>query len=258
MVLAGQVALVTGGGRAIGKCISLRLARDGADVCITSPDCDELEETAAEIRALGRRAEPLVADVTREDQMQTAVARASESLGPIDILINNSGIAGPTAAVGDVELDDWNEVLAVNLTGAFLTSKAVAPRMIERRRGRIVNISSIAGKIGYPLRSPYAASKWGMIGLTLTLAKELGPHGISVNAICPGPVEGERMQRVIEGRAAEIGKSVEEVHREYLQQTVLGRMVTADDVAATVAFLAGPEGANITGQALEVAAGYAM
>ena len=172
--------------------------------------------------------------------------------------MNNSGIQGPTAVVGDIALDDWNEVMAINLTGAFLCSKAVAPMMIDHGRGRIINISSIAGRIGYPLRSPYAVSKWGLIGLTLTLAKELGGSNVTVNAICPGPVEGDRMRKVIADRAEELGQSFEEAQQEYLDTTVLGRMVTQEDVAATAAFLAGDEGANITGQAIEVAAGYSL
>ncbi len=258
MSLSGQVALVTGGAVGIGKCIALRLARDGADVCIISPEEAELAATADEIRELGRRAESVVLNISYEEQVRAAVARTRETLGPIDILVNNAGIAGPTAEVGEIELDEWNEVLAVNLTGAFLCCKTVAPQMIERRRGRIVNISSIAGKIGYPLRSPYATSKWGLVGLTLTLAKELGPHNVTVNAICPGPVEGNRIRRVIEDRAKELHRSCDEVRAEYLQTTVLGRMVTEDDVAAMVAYLASSAGDNITGQAIDIAAGYAM
>ena len=148
--------------------------------------------------------------------------------------------------------------MAVNLTGAFLCAKAVAPLMMEQRCGKIINISSIAGKQAYPLRAPYAVSKWGLIGLTLTLAKELGPHNIQVNAVCPGPVEGERMRTIIEKRASELKRSVEEVQRAYLSATVLGRMVREDDVASVAVFLASAEGDNITGQAIDVAAGYGL
>ena len=258
MSLKNQVALVTGGGRAIGRCIALRLAREGADLCIVGREETKLEETADEIRGLGARAEAIGADVRNEDQVQAAAALTRERLGSIDILVNNAGIIGPTAPVGDIRLEDWNEVLEVNLTGAFLFSKAVAPHMIRQRRGRIINISSIAGKIAYPLRSPYAVSKWGLIGLTLTLAGELGPYNITANALCPGPVEGARMRKVIRRRARESDRSVEEVTDEYVSRTSLGRMVTEEEVAATVAFLVGKAGAGITGQAIDVAAGYGL
>ena len=258
MSLKNQVALVTGGGRAIGRCIALRLAREGADLCIVGREETKLEETVDEIRGLGARAEAIVADVRNEDQVQAAAALTRERLGSIDILVNNAGIIGPTAPVGDIRLEDWNEVLEVNLTGAFLFSKAVAPHMIRQRRGRIINISSIAGKIAYPLRSPYAVSKWGLIGLTLTLAGELGPYNITANALCPGPVEGARMRKVIRRRARESNRSVEEVTDEYVSRMSLGRMVTEEEVAATVAFLVSKAGAGITGQAIDVAAGYGL
>jgi NAD(P)-dependent dehydrogenase (short-subunit alcohol dehydrogenase family) len=256
--LQGQVAVVTGGGRAIGKVIALRLARDGADLVLAGPDRAELESAAAEVEALGRRALPVVTDVTREEQVSAMAARALEALGRIDVLVNNAGIIGPTAPVVSLRRADWDEVLAVNLTGAMLCCRAVLPDMMARRSGRIINISSVAGKIAYPLRSPYAVSKWGLIGLTLTLAREVGPYDIQVNAVCPGPVEGERMRRIIATRAAELGQAVEEAERWYLDKMALRRMVRAEDVAAVVAFLASPEARNITGQALDVSAGYGL
>jgi NAD(P)-dependent dehydrogenase (short-subunit alcohol dehydrogenase family) len=217
-----------------------------------------LEAAAAEVEALGRRALPVVTDVTREEQVAAMAARALEALGRIDVLVNNAGIIGPTAPVVHLERADWDEVLAVNLTGAMLCCRAVLPDMIARRSGRIVNISSIAGKIAYTLRSPYAVSKWGLIGLTLTLAKEVGEHDIQVNAVCPGPVRGERMRGIFATRAAELGQTPEEVESTYVQATVLRRLVEAEDVAEVVAFLASPHARNITGQAIDVAAGYGL
>ncbi len=258
MNVKNRVALVTGGGRAIGRSISLRLARDGVDLCLVGPERSELQATAMEIRGLRARAVVGVADARREDQVRAAVALAVEHLGSIDILVNNAGIIGPTAPVGEVRLEDWNDVLSVNLTGAFLFSKAAAPYMIEQRGGRIVNISSIAGKRAYPLRAPYAVSKWGVIGFTMTLAGELGQYNITANAICPGPVEGARMEAVIRQRARESNRSIEEVTNEYIGRTSLGRMVKEEEIAATVAFLAGDSGAGITGQAIDVAAGYGL
>jgi NAD(P)-dependent dehydrogenase (short-subunit alcohol dehydrogenase family) len=258
MNLEQRVALVTGGGRAIGQTIALRLARDGADIVLAGPDPQELEATAAAVQALGRKALAVITDVTREDQVQALAGRARQAFGRIDLLVNNAGVIGPTALAVHISRGDWDEVLAVNLTGAFLCCKAVLPDMMARRKGKVINISSVAGKIAYALRSPYAVSKWGLIGLTLTLAKELGPYNIQANAVCPGPVEGERMRRIIRQRAAELGRSAEEVERTYLETAALGRMVKADDVAAVVAFLASPEADNLTGQAIDVSAGYGL
>jgi NAD(P)-dependent dehydrogenase (short-subunit alcohol dehydrogenase family) len=257
-MLQGQVAIVTGGGRALGKTIALRLARDGADLVLAGPEPAELQAVAAEVEALGGKALAVVTDVTREEQVSALAVRALEALGRIDVLVNNAGIIGPTAPVVNLRRADWDEVLAVNLTGAMLCCRAILPHMIARRSGRIINISSVAGKIAYALRSPYAVSKWGLIGLTLTLAKEVGEHDIQVNAVCPGPVAGERMRGIIATRAAELGQTTAEVERFYVQAAVLKRMVSAEDVAAVVAFLASPEARNITGQAIDVAAGYGL
>jgi NAD(P)-dependent dehydrogenase (short-subunit alcohol dehydrogenase family) len=253
-----SVAIVTGAGRAIGKRIALRLAADGANLVLAGPDRNELESAAAEVRALGRPALAMPADITREDQVNALAEAAVGAFGRIDVLVNNAGIIGPTAPVSSVRLADWNEVLSVNLTGAFLCCRAVVPTMTAQRSGRIINISSVAGKMAYALRSPYAVSKWGLIGLTLTLAKEVGEYNILVNAVCPGPVDGPRMRGIIARRAAELGQTTAEVERTYLRTTVLGRMVSEDDVAAVVAFLASPAAANITGQALDVSAGYGL
>src|SRR5581483_11720672 len=176
-----KVAIVTGGARNIGKTISLRLAREGMRLAIVAPEADEVEATTTEFKRLNVACLPLVVDIRREDQVQSMAEAVRHTWGRIDLLVNNAGIIGPTAPVPQVSLDDWSDVLAVNLTGAFLCAKHVLPVMTAQRSGKIVNISSIAGKIGYALRSPYAVSKWGLIGLTLTLAKEGGPHNIQVN-----------------------------------------------------------------------------
>jgi NAD(P)-dependent dehydrogenase (short-subunit alcohol dehydrogenase family) len=258
MKLENQKAIVTGGGRGIGKAIALALASEGADVLVSGRQSDVLEATVAEIEKLGRRGVFTVTDVAQDLEVLEMVRTGIEKLGRIDILINNAGIVGPTAPVSNISRAEWDEVMAVNLTGAFLCARAVIPHMIERRSGRIINISSIAGKLGYALRSPYAASKWAMIGLSRTLALELGPHNIQVNAICPGPTAGDRMTRVIAGRANELGRSVEDVEREYVQGTALKRMVDPDHVAAAVVFFCSAEGTSITGEAINVSAGYAL
>lgn len=256
MRLKDRVAVVTGGATGLGKCIALRLARDGARLVLASPEAEALEQTAGEIAAQGGAAASLVTDVTSEEQVAALAQFTAAQFGPADILINNAGIQGPTGLVTGISLEEWQQTIAVNLTGAFLCCKWLVPPMLQRRSGKIVNISSIAGKIGYSLRSPYAASKWGLIGLSRTLAKELGPYNIQVNTVCPGPVAGDRMRRVVAARAAETGKSTGEVQEEYDRQTALGRMVQPDDVAAMVAFLASSEADNVTGEAIEVSAGW--
>jgi NAD(P)-dependent dehydrogenase (short-subunit alcohol dehydrogenase family) len=258
METSHPVAIVTGGGRNLGKAIALRLARDGHDVVLAGPEREALDGTAADVVALGHRALSVVTDVSREDQVTAMAHHTRDLFGRVDVLVNNAGIIGPHAPVERVALAEWNDVLAVNLTGAFLCSRAVIPTMKSQRSGRIINIASIAGKIAYALRSPYAVSKWGMIGLTLTLAKELGEHTIQVNAVCPGPVEGARMRGIIEKRAAELGRSVEDVERFYADLTLLKRFVDPEDVAAMVAHLASPAGKSITGQTFDVTCGYAL
>jgi NAD(P)-dependent dehydrogenase (short-subunit alcohol dehydrogenase family) len=255
---ANPVAIVTGGGRGIGRIIALTLAQHGHAVVVAGPDAAEIEQTAADVQALGVPSLAVGADVTREEQVQAVAARTISALGSVDLLVNNAGVIGPTALVPNVAKKDWDDVLAVNLTGAFLCSKAVLPGMMARRSGKIINISSIAGKMAYALRSPYAVSKWGLIGLTLTLAKEMGPYNIQVNAVCPGPVRGERMERIIRERAAELGQTPEQVERTYLDTMTLRRFVEPQDVAAIVAYLASSAGNNITGQTFDVTAGYGL
>jgi len=258
MKLANKTAVVTGGGKGIGKEIALALAREGADVLIAARQSDVLEQTASEIQALGRRSLFCVTDVSDESQVEKMVNTALDLFGHIDILVNNAGVTGPTAAITNVTRDAWDEVMAINLTGAFLCARAVVPHMIARGSGKIVNISSIAGKMAYALRSPYAASKWGMLGLSCTLAQELGPYNIQVNAICPGPTAGERMTGVIAGRAREMGRSVEEIERMYVEGTALKRMVDPKHVAAAVVFLCSEQSNSITGEAIEVSAGFGL
>ena len=255
--LNGKVALVTGGGRGIGRAIALRFASEGAAVMLAATRRDTLEATAAEIRNAGGRVATALADVADEAAVKSVVAATLAQLGGLDILVNNAGVGGPTLRVVDMERADWDRTLAVNVTGAFLCSKHAVPHMVARRSGRIVNITSIAGLMGYPLRSPYAVSKWGLIALTRTLAGELGEWGITVNAIAPGAVKGERVEGVIKARAAALGRPAADVERElFVDPTALKRMVGPDDVAATAAFLASDDAANITGETISVSAGF--
>jgi NAD(P)-dependent dehydrogenase (short-subunit alcohol dehydrogenase family) len=252
------VAIVTGGGRSMGRIMSLALARDGFDLVLAGPEQDEAERTRADIEALGRNCLALDVDVSQETQVQRMASQTLDRFGRIDVLVNNAGVIGPTAPVTQVTLSEWETTLAVNLTGAFLCCKHVVPAMTERRAGKIINIASIAGKIGYALRSPYAVSKWGLLGLTLTLAKEVGPMNIQVNAICPGPVDGDRMNAIIRRRAQELGQTEAEVRQWYVEPIPLKRMVKPEDVAAMVSYLASSKADNITGQSFDVNSGFGL
>lgn len=249
---------MTGGGHGIGRAIALALAKEGAHVLVCGRNEERLNQTASEIRALDRQGLAMPCDVAQEDQIQAMVEAALCALGPISILVNNAGIVGPTAPITNVSKSEWDETIAINLTGAFLCAKAVLPRMIEQRSGKIINIASVAGRMAYALRAPYAVSKWGLIGLTRTLAQEAGPHNIQVNAVLPGPTAGERMQRVINERAQELNLPADEVEKQYVGATSLKRMVDPEHVAATVVFLASRESDSITGQSVEVTAGLAL
>jgi NAD(P)-dependent dehydrogenase (short-subunit alcohol dehydrogenase family) len=193
-----------------------------------------------------------VADVAGERDVERLFAEARSCLGGLDVLVNNAGIAGPTAPVEETTLSDWQRTLDVNLTGTFLCTRSAVPLLKEAGGGAIINIASTAARLGFPHRSPYSASKWGVIGLTQTWAMELGPWGIRVNAILPGIVEGERQDRVLLARATLEGRSLEEVKEQRLQSVSLRTMVTADDIAEAVYFLCSPAGRRISGQSLNV------
>jgi NAD(P)-dependent dehydrogenase (short-subunit alcohol dehydrogenase family) len=256
MKLSQRVAIVTGGGHGIGRAIALRFAAEGAALMLAGTGRERLDATAREIGERGGRARIALTDVADEAAVAAMTAATLAAFGGLDILVNNAGIAGPTAAVADLALDQWERTLAINLTGAMLCAKHALPHLIARGGGRIINITSVAGFIGYALRSPYAASKWGMIGLTRTLALEAGAHGVTVNAIAPGSTRGERMSRVIRDRAAALGRTEREVEDEYLAPTALKHMVEEDEIAGTALFLASEEARSITGETISVSGGF--
>ncbi len=260
----GQVAFVTGASRGIGRVIARAFASEGAAVGLFGLRKEALQEVESELTAAGRRAVALEGDVTNEVSVREAFDEAERNLGPVRILVNNAGISGPTAPVTHITLSDWERVLTVNLTGPFLCAREALRHMTERCRrepgtgGSILNISSVAGKISYPRRTPYASSKWGLIGLTLTLAEEAGPFGIRVNCLCPGPVAGQHLEEVIRARARDSGLPPEKVREKFLGLTMLKRLVHPEDVAKAALFLASEDAANITGQALDVTGGLAQ
>jgi NAD(P)-dependent dehydrogenase (short-subunit alcohol dehydrogenase family) len=258
MKLKNQVAIITGAGHGIGRTIAFRFAREGAAVVIAGPTKETVEQTTSEIKNDKGRALGTITDISDETNVQNMVSACISEFGRVDILVNNAGIAGPTAPAIRVSREDWDRTIAVNLTGAFLCSKHVLPRMIEQRSGRIINITSVAGLRAYALRSPYSTSKWGMIGLTRTLAEEAGSYNITVNAIAPGPIAGPRIESVIRNRASEQGRSYDEVEREYVEPSALKRMSVEEDIAAMALFLSSEEARNITGQTIDISAGYRL
>ena len=260
MRLEGTVAIVTGGGKGIGKAISLAFAKEGADVVVAAEPAAEstLKETASEIKAMGRKSLAIVADLSNPEQPLTMVNRTLEEFGKVDVLVNNGGIEGPTANVADMDLEAWNQVLAVNLTGTMLCCKHVLKSMVPRHSGIITNISSGMGRRGASLRSPYTASKWGVIGFTQSLAWEVGKYGIRVNCIAPGPVEGERIERVLRERSQVLGITFEELVERRRAESPLHRLVKSEEVAALAVFLASEQSSGITGQTINCSAGIYM
>ena len=260
MRLKDRVAIVTGGGKGIGKAIALAFASEGAKVVVAARDLSKLEETVKEIKAKGGRAKAIQTDVTVEKQVQQMVAETIKEYGQIDILVNNSGIGGPTVNVVDLKLEDWNQVLAIDLTGSMLCAREVLKYMIPRRSGNIINIAAEGGRggdgrTGYPMRSPYCCSKMGVIGLTETLSIEMGEYNIRVNAISPAAVRGERLNNVVMGRAKALGVPFEELISKITANYSLRRPAEESEVAATAVFLASDESSAITGQTISTNCG---
>jgi NAD(P)-dependent dehydrogenase (short-subunit alcohol dehydrogenase family) len=262
--LKDKVAFVTGGGSGIGKAIAKSFVEEGATVCLAGRNQENLQRTVSEFEALGGRALALPMDIRREQEVIDAVAKALEVFGRIDILVNNSGIGGPTKYVWDLTLEEWNEILAVDLTGTMLASREVLRHMVPAGKGGvIINIGSEGGRSGdgrsgYPMRAGYCAAKMGIIGLTETLARECGPHGIRVNCISPAAVRGERFTGMIQGRADAAGTSFEEALKAEMKLYSLGRPTEESELGETAVFLAATGAGAITGQTLAVNCGMNM
>lgn len=253
----GRVAIVTGAGSGIGKAIALGFLKSGAQVAGVGRHAGTSSYLRG-FRNFRRRFVWIRADVSREAAVRRMVRQVLKKFGRVDFLINNAGMRGPTAPVASLPTDDWQRVLSTNLTGAFLCARECVKAMTARKQGRIVNISSTAGRMAYPFRASYASSKWGLIGLTLTLAQEVGPDNILVNAICPGPVEGDAIDEVIGARAQALGVPAEKVREQYVSSSALGRMATPSDVSDMVLFLCSDRAQNITGQVIDVSAGFGL
>lgn len=246
--VAGQRVLVTAGAGGIGLAIAERFERYGARVFICDVADAALDRFAEAHPSAGR----IKADVSDEADVDRMFDAAREFLGGLDALINNAGIAGPTGGVEEIDPREWRRCLDICLTGQFLCARRAVPMLRQAGGGSIVNMSSAAGRHGYAFRTPYSSAKFGVIGLTQSLAKELGPDGIRVNAILPGIVEGPRMEGVIRARAEQLRVSYEAMEERYLERVSLRRMVSPHDVADMIVFLLSDAGANISGQSLGV------
>ena len=254
MSLTETTAFVTGASGGIGRAIALELADRGANVALAARS-DGIHETSSRIGD-PERTLAVETDVTDEAAVAAAVDRTVDEFGGLDCLVNNAGIAGPTAPVEEVTVEEWEHTMDVNATGAFRCVKHAAPHLRASDRGSVINIASISGKRPLEDRTPYAASKTALVGLTRTLAFELGDDDVTVNAVCPGATSGDRIDRVIEKQAERRGLSFEAAKREvFTGDTALGRLTDPDDVANAVAYLASDDARNVTAQDINVDAG---
>jgi NAD(P)-dependent dehydrogenase (short-subunit alcohol dehydrogenase family) len=259
MALKEQVALITGAGRGIGRAIARRFAAEGATVFLTARTAAEIESVAREIRQANGRAEYLAADVARAEDCQRIVSAARSLLGRVDLLVNNAGILGPVKSAQEISPEEWNEVLAVNLSSAFYLSRLVLPEMCARGSGAVLNISSVAAKAAFGLNTPYAASKAGLLALTRSLAAETARKGVRVNAICPGPVSETLMSKELgEALGKRAGVEPDEMFRQFVKGILQGRAQTSEEIAAAAAFLCSQEASAITGQSVNVDGGMSF
>jgi NAD(P)-dependent dehydrogenase (short-subunit alcohol dehydrogenase family) len=243
-----QRVLITAGAAGIGREFARAFTAEGAKVFVCDIDDKALAEIAKEIPGLILSR----CDMAKRAEIERMVPEAVAALGGLDVLINNAGIAGLTLPVDEYPPDDWDKVVAVNLTAMFDVCRLAIPHLKPSKAASIINMSSIAGRYGFMHRSPYAATKWGVIGLTKTLAMELGPHGIRANAIAPGAVAGERIKRVFAGRAQISGRSLAEVEEEAMAAQSIKATVDPKDIAALAVFLASDAGKSISGQVLPI------
>lgn len=257
--LRDRVAVVTGAAKGLGEAITSILACDGAHLVMSGRDAPALNEHARAIDAAypERESHVVACDVTQEDEVRALIQGAVDRFGGIDILVNTAGMIGPIETPAqEVAVEDFRHVLDVNIVGTFLPCKHAIPHLIERGGGSIVNIAGTSGLRGYRNRVSYSSSKWAVRGLTRTLALELGPHGITVNTVCPNVTHGARMTKIVEEKAQRVGKTPEEVYADFTSQTALGRFIEAEDIAHAVRYLVSWGGRNVTGHDIVVDAGW--
>lgn len=243
-----QRVLITAGGSGIGKEIAKTFATNGAKVCVCDIDTKALAAAASEIPGL----QTLVCDVSRRADIERMVAAAVEGLGGLDVLVNNAGIAGPTAPVEEADPDQWEAVMTVDVIGTFHVTRHAIPHLKKSAAGSIVVMSSVGGRFGYPNRSAYCTAKMGLIGFAKTLSRELGSHGIRVNAIAPGAVAGERIERVLQGRATAEHRPLDEIRADAMRIQSIKRFVDPKDIASLILFITSDAGKSISGQVLPI------
>jgi len=244
----GLRVLVTAGGAGIGRVIAQTFADHGARVHVCDIDGEAL-------KVLPKEMTRTVADVAKLADVDRLFSDVERKLGGLDVLVNNAGIAGPTARVEDIRPEDWDRCIAVDLNGMFYCTRKAMPMIKAAGGGSIINLSSAAGRLAFPMRTPYSAAKWAVVGFTQSLAAEAGPEKVRVNCIQPGVVEGERIERVIEAKAKGLGVDKEEVRRRLLEGVSMHTTVTAQDIANMALFLASDAGKHVSGQALSVCGG---
>ena len=246
--LDGKRVVLTAGAGGIGRVTLQTFVEAGAKVVTCDVDQAALDRLRGELPEV-----PAIrADVAESDEVDRLFELALEQLGGLDILINNAGIAGPTGPIEEIAPDDWRRTLEVNLTGQYLCARRAVPQIRAAGSGAIVNLSSAAGRFGFALRTPYAASKWAVVGLTKSLAIELGLDQIRVNAICPGAVEGDRIDRVIAAKAEAQGVPVEAMRRHYVETASMKRLISPQDVASMILYLCSDAGRLVSGQVIGV------
>lgn len=252
------VVVVTGANGGIGQAIATVFAETGCAVVVTARDVGSLGDTVAGIESAGGVALALPCDVRDEDSVAAMATATTERFGSVHTVVANAGVAGPTAPLHEIDLKAWQDCLVTDLDGVFLTFRAFVPGLLSAGTGSLIAVSSMTGKRPLFGRTPYAAAKMGVIGLVRTLALELGPHGIRVNAVCPGAVDGPRIADVVRRQAETGGITEAQALAAFTESSPLGRLVTADEVARTCAFLSSPAAASITGEDLNVTAGAVM
>jgi NAD(P)-dependent dehydrogenase (short-subunit alcohol dehydrogenase family) len=246
--IKGLRVLVTAAGSGIGLAVARAFAGEGAKVHV----CDVDETALAALKKKDRKISQTVADVSSRTDVARLFKDTIKTLGGLDVLINNAGIAGPTGPVDKIKPEDWDRCLAINITGQFNCARLAVPHLRKSRNASIVNLSSAAGRLGFPLRTAYASSKWAVVGFTKSLAIELGTAGIRVNAIQPGIVEGERIRRVFAAKAKERGVPFKTVQDEALSVVSMRTMVTPQQLAEQILFMCSPRGRTISGQAISI------
>lgn len=245
---APQRVVITAGGAGIGRALALAFHASGARVAVCDIDAGAISELAEiEPEILGR-----VANVTSAEDMAAFLADVDAAFGGVDVALANAGTGGPAGPIENLDLKDWRACISANLDGAFMLCQWAAKHMKAQKTGSIILTSSTAGMFGYPMRSPYATAKWGVIGLMKTLACELGPYGVRVNAICPGAVEGDRMERVLQNEAVARNQDIEDVRQIYVKGVSMRTWVNADDIADAALFLASTAASKISGLVMPV------